>query len=90
MKAIESATGVGTIYARFGELVQNAATELNVIDSRRLTANEVDRTFVAAVSDALSSYKDSLSIWSIAVQNGDAFCRDQENASALVDRGVSI
>lgn len=60
-KAIEGATAVGVNYQKFGELLQNFATEISI--ARDQVKSKKEKEMLTVYFDALTIYKDSATLW---------------------------
>ena len=60
-KAVEGAISVGVNYQKFGELLQNFATEISIMSDRVKTPNEQE--VLKYYYDTLVIYEDSFKIW---------------------------
>lgn len=68
-KAITGATSVGINYQKFGELLQNFATEISIA-SDKLKGTRAFQELLAKYYDALTIYKDSATLWEAKINQG--------------------
>ena len=68
VKAIQAATSVGVNFVRFGELVINFATEINVLADKTTTPQEKELSL--RYLKILEIYKDSYTIWHAYILQG--------------------
>jgi hypothetical protein len=69
-KTINAATSVGVTYAKFGDLVQNLATEISIAEDKVTTARE--RTVLEKYKAVLLAYKLSNDEWTLFIKNSKA------------------
>ncbi len=60
-KAIEGSVSVGVNYQKFGELLQNFATEISI--AKEKTKSEEEKELLKTYLEILDTYKDSLRLW---------------------------
>lgn len=65
-KAIDGATSVGVSYKKFGELLQNLATEIYVASDKAKSGNA--KKMIESYSGILQMYKDSHLIWKYQIE----------------------
>jgi hypothetical protein len=65
-KAMEGGVAVGITYAKFGERLQDMATELSIANEKAHT--EAERELVAAYGQALSTFSRALLAWNAKIE----------------------
>lgn len=66
--AVRSAVEVGVNYQRYGDLVRDFATEVNLLDSVKLTDKE--REVAASLKKSLRAHDRALHIWRYSIESG--------------------